>query len=290
MAAAAAIGFAAAISTPVTSDVGRVRNKVALVTGAARGQGRAEAVLLAAEGADVIAIDVCAALPLVSYASATPDDLARTVALVEATGRRCIPAIVDVRDYEALAKATEVAMTSLGRLDIVVANAGISAWGRVWELSTEDWNTMIDVNLTGVWHTLRTTIPTMIEHGNGGSIILTSSVAGLKALPGQAHYVAAKHGLVGLTRAAAVELGPYNIRVNSIHPWGVDTEMNGRGPALEKLLDENPTYRISYSAALAYPRVASPEDIAQTVLYLSSDESRCVTGAQIEVDMGATKM
>jgi NAD(P)-dependent dehydrogenase (short-subunit alcohol dehydrogenase family) len=177
----------------------------------------------------------------------------------------------------------------LGRVDIVVANAGISAWGRVWELSPEEWRTMIDVNLTGVWNTLRCTIPMMIGFGHGGSIIITSSVGGLKPLPGQAHYVAAKHGLVGLAGAAAVELGPYNIRVNSIHPWGVDTAM-GSPPALQEILAENPTYGVSYSAALAEPRVATTEDIANAVLFLASDQSRCITGVQLPVDMGATKV
>jgi SDR family mycofactocin-dependent oxidoreductase len=270
---------------------GRVAGKVALVTGAARGQGRAEAVLLAQEGADVIGLDLCAPVPGTPYEGATPADLAETARLVEAEGRRFVTARADVRDYPAMERAVAEGVATLGRLDIVVANAGISTWGRVWELSPEDWQVMIDINLTGVWTTLRTAIPPMIDQGQGGSIIITSSVGGLKALPGQAHYVAAKHGLVGLTRAAAVELGPYDIRVNSIHPWGVETHMSaGAHRYLDELVAAEPSYGVSYSAPLASPRVASPRDIALTVLYLASDDSRCVTGAQLPVDMGATKV
>ena len=266
-----------------------VAGRVALVTGAARGQGRAEALLLAAEGADVIGIDVCAPMQTVSYRAATPEDLETTARLVEEKGRRFVAAQVDVRDAEGLQEAVRRGVEELGRLDIVVANAGISTWGKLWELSPEQWQVMIDVNLTGVWHTLRAAVPIMIEQAQGGSIIITSSVGGLKALPGQAHYVAAKHGLVGLTRAAAVELGPYGIRVNSIHPWGVDTEMV-HGSNIEQHLADNPSYLASYSSVLTDPAVASPDDIAQTVLYLASQQSRCVTGAQLPVDMGATKV
>jgi SDR family mycofactocin-dependent oxidoreductase len=268
---------------------GRVAGKVALITGAARGQGRAEATLLAAHGADVIGLDVCAAIPTVDYEAAAPEDLQETARLVEAADRRFVSRRVDVRDYGALERAVAEGVAELGRLDIVVANAGISTWGKVWELSPEEWQVMIDVNLTGVWATLRASIPTMIEQASGGSIIITSSVGGLKALPGQAHYVAAKHGLVGLTRAAAVELGPYDIRVNSIHPWGVDTPMSA-GADLQGLLTDNPSYAASYASILSAPRIASPLDIANTVLYLASDDSRCVTGAQLPIDMGATKV
>jgi SDR family mycofactocin-dependent oxidoreductase len=268
----------------------RLSGKVAFVTGAARGQGRAESAVLAAHGADVVGVDVCAAIPGVAYAPATQGDLEETGRLVRENGRRFIGAVLDVRDLAGLERFAVEAVADLGRLDVVVANAGISTWGRLWELSAGDWQTMIDINLTGVWNTLRATVPSMIELGNGGSIIVTSSVGGLKALPGQAHYVAAKHGLVGLARVAAVELGPFNIRVNSIHPWGVETVM-GSPAALEPILAENPTYAVSYSGApLAQPRVATTDDIAQTVLFLASDDSRCITGAQIPVDMGATKV
>jgi NAD(P)-dependent dehydrogenase (short-subunit alcohol dehydrogenase family) len=148
---------------------------------------------------------------------------------------------------------------------------------------------MIDINLTGVWHTLKAAAPLMIDQGQGGSMILVSSVGGLKALPGQAHYVAAKHGLVGLCRTAAVELGPYGIRVNTIHPWGVDTPM-AEHETLERLIERNPSYAGSFGSILPSPAIALPADIAEAVLWLASDESRIVTGAQIPLDMGATKV
>jgi SDR family mycofactocin-dependent oxidoreductase len=267
-------------------ESGRLAGKVALVTGAARGQGRAEAELLSAEGADVIGIDVCAPMPTISYANASPEELDETAARVTANGRRFHGAQADIRDLGALEKAVQAGVTALGRLDIVVANAGISGWGRLWELTEEQWSVMIDTNLSGTWHTLRCTVPPLIDQGEGGSIIAISSVGGLKGLPGQAHYVAAKHGLVGLARAAAVELGPYRIRVNSLHPWGVDTAMVG-GSEIEHLLRENPHYAASYGSVLPIP-LAEPLDIAAAVLFLASDDSRCITGAQFTVDMGAT--
>jgi SDR family mycofactocin-dependent oxidoreductase len=264
----------------------RLDGKVALVTGAARGQGRAEAQLLSAEGADVIGIDICAPMPTISYATATPEDLEETAAIVAANGRRFHGAQADVRDLGALEAAVQAGVAALGRLDVVVANAGISGWGRLWELTEEQWSVMIDTNLSGAWHTFRCTIPLLIEQGDGGSIIAVSSVGGLKGLPGQAHYVAAKHGLVGLARAAAVELGPHGIRVNSLHPWGVDTAMVGGGE-VEHLLQESPHYAMSYGSVLPIP-LADPLDIAKAVVFLASDDSRCITGLQFTVDMGAT--
>jgi NAD(P)-dependent dehydrogenase (short-subunit alcohol dehydrogenase family) len=175
-----------------------------------------------------------------------------------------------------------------GSLDVVVANAGISTWGRFWEMSVETWQTMIDINLTGVWNTLRVTAPIMIEQGRGGSIITISSVAGIKSLPAQAHYSAAKHGVVGLTKTAAIELAPYNIRVNSIHPWGVETAMT-QDTRFESILGENPNYMGSFGAMLD-PAMAQPEDISSAVLYLASDMSKFVTGTQLTVDAGATKV
>jgi SDR family mycofactocin-dependent oxidoreductase len=269
--------------------LGTLSGKVALITGAARGQGRAEAALLAEMGADIIAVDVCGKVGELAYPPSSEEDLAQTVRLVEAADRRIVARVVDVRDFESLQAAVDTGVAELGRLDAVIANAGISDWGRLWELTELQWQTMIDVNLTGVWHTLKATIPTLIAGGVGGSIVITSSVAGLKALPAQAHYSSAKHGLVGLTRAAAIELGEYNIRVNSIHPWGVSTPMATEDKTIERIFNEHPHFASSFSSPLAVP-ISSPEDIAQTVLYLVSDASRCVTGAQLPIDMGATKV
>jgi SDR family mycofactocin-dependent oxidoreductase len=270
--------------------VGRVDGKVAFITGAARGQGRAEAVRLAEEGADIIALDICAPVGGTSYPPATPEDLKETARLVEALGRRIVAREADVREFDAVARACTEGAEELGGLDIVVANAGINNWSRFWEMSAAQWQTLIDVNLTGVWHTLKAAAPLMIDQGRGGAMILTSSVAGLKALPGQAHYAAAKHGLVGLCKAAAIELGPYNIRVNSIHPWGVDTPMASDHEPMLELFEANPTYAASFASVLSDPVIASAREIADAVLWLASDESRVMTGAQIPLDMGASKV
>jgi SDR family mycofactocin-dependent oxidoreductase len=266
-----------------------VDGKVAFITGAARGQGRAHALRLAQEGADIIAIDVCAPVAPVPYPPATPEDLKETVRLVEETGRRIVAREVDVRDFAGVKAACDDGAAELGGLDVVVANAGINNWNCFWEMPEEQWQTLVDVNLTGVWHTLKAATPIIIEQGRGGSIILTSSVAGLKSLPGQAHYAAAKHGLVGLCEGAAVELGPFNIRVNTIHPWGVDTPM-AETESMQQLFARFPNWAASFAAILAEPQIASARDIADAVLWLASDESRIVTGAQIPLDMGATKV
>jgi len=266
----------------------RVQGKVAFVTGAARGQGRAHAVKLAEEGADLIIADICAAATEVDYPTATPEDLAETVAAIEKLDRRVVHAVADVRDLGALQALVDDGVAQLGRLDIVVANAGVLSWGRFWEMSPQRWQDVIDIDLTGVYNTLRAATPAMIAAGNGGSIIATSSVLGLKSLPGQAHYSAAKHGVVGLVKAAAIELGPYHIRVNSIHPWGVNTALGDIGPEGLKILEDNPSYGGSLGQVLYDPPISEPEDIANSVLFLASDESRTITGTQFRIDHGAT--
>jgi len=267
--------------------MGVLNGKVAFVTGAARAQGRSHAEGLAAQGADIIAFDLCAEATPVNYPPATPADLAETVRLVEAAGRRIVARIGDVRDQAALDQTVADGVAALGHLDIVVANAGVSSWGRFWEMPEERWLATIDINLTGAWRTLRAVAPVLIEQGTGGSIITICSVAGLKALPGQAHYTAAKHGLVGLTRSAAIELGPYGIRVNSLHPWGVDTPM-AHDPDVTGILTAHPTYAASFGSILTDPPVAAPADITDAVIFLASDAARRITGAALPVDMGAT--
>lgn len=268
----------------------RLRGQVAFVTGAARGQGRAIAVRFAEEGADVIITDLCAPPTDTDYAPATPDDLAETVALIKKTGQQVVSGIADVRDLAALEELVTDGVERLGRLDIVVANAGIVTWGRFWEMTPQRWHDMIDINLTGVYNTLRAATPPMIRAGNGGSIIVTSSVAGIKALPGQAHYSAAKHGVVGLAKSAAIELAPYGIRVNTIHPWGVRTHMGQMGEEGAKVFADNPTYTASMGQIILDPPQSEPEDIANAVLFLASAESRTITGAQLPIDHGATKV
>ncbi len=193
--------------------------KVVFITGAARGQGRNHAIRLAQEGADVIAVDVCASVSEdVGYAAATEADLEETARLVRAEGREIVTAVADVRDLEALRAAVASGVDKFGRLDVVIANAGIATWNRFWEMPEEQWSTLVDINLNGVWRTMTAAVPAMIEAGNGGSIVIVSSAAGVAEAPGCAHYSAAKHGLVGLARTAATELGSFDIRVNSIHP------------------------------------------------------------------------
>jgi len=271
---------------------GRVEGKVAFITGAARGQGRSHAVRLAQEGADIIAVDLCDQVDSVPYQMATPEDLADTVKQVEALDRRIVATKADVRDYGALKKALDDGVAQLGRLDIVSANAGIASFGPAEDLPEQTWQDMIDTNLTGVWHAAKAAIPHLIAGGRGGSIVLTSSAAGLKAYANAAHYVSAKHGVVGLMRTLALELAPHMIRVNSLHPTQVDTDMvmNEFTFKLFSPDTENPTiedFRPASQAmnALPIPWV-EPVDISNALLFLASDEARYITGVTLPVDAG----
>ena len=273
---------------------GRVDGKVAFITGAARGQGRSHAVRLAQEGADVIAIDICGPIENTVYPPSTPEDLAQTAELVEGLGRRIVTAEVDVRDYDALKAAVDDGVQRLGRLDIIVANAGIGNVGNMLhKIRDHIWQDMIDVNLSGVWKTVKSAVPHVIAGGRGGSIILTSSVGGMKALAYTGHYCAAKHGVVGLMRSFAVELGQYMIRVNSVHPTQVNTPM-AMNDATFRLFaphKENPgpedfAPMSQMMHTLPVPWV-EPVDISNAVLFLASDESRYVTGVELPVDAGS---
>ncbi|MDT5204365.1 MAG: (+)-trans-carveol dehydrogenase [Mycobacterium sp.] len=274
---------------------GRVEGKVAFITGAARGQGRAHAVRLAQEGADIIAVDICKKIDTVDLiAASTPEDLAETADLVKGHNRRIYTAEVDVRDYDALKAAVDTGVEQLGRLDIIVANAGIGNGGQTLDKTSEaDWTAMIDINLSGVWKTVKAGVPHILSGGNGGSIILTSSVGGLKAYPHCGHYVAAKHGVVGLMRTFAVELGAQNIRVNSVHPTNVNTPlfMNDGTMRLFRPDLENPgpedmkvVGQLMHTLPIGW---VEPEDIANAVLFLASDEARYVTGVTLPVDGGS---
>jgi SDR family mycofactocin-dependent oxidoreductase len=274
---------------------GRVDGKVAFITGAARGQGRSHAVRLAEEGADIIAIDVCG--PISSHTdipAATPDDLAHTVDLVKGTGRRIVSAEVDVRDYAAVKAAVDSGVEQLGRLDIVVANAGIGNGGQTLDhTSEEDWNDMIDVNLSGVWKSVKAAVPHLISGGRGGSIILTSSVGGLKPYAHTGHYIAAKHGVIGLMRTFAVELGQHSIRVNAVCPTNVNTPlfMNEGTMKLFRPDLENPGPD-DLAVAAQFMHVlpigwVEPVDISNAVLFLASEEARYVTGLPVTIDAGS---
>lgn len=271
-----------------------LEGRVALVTGAARGQGRAHAARLAGEGADIVAVDVCAPVSsTVRYPPATSADLVETARTVEDLGRKVLTREVDIRQLGDMQQLVDDAVKQFGRLDVVVANAGVLSFGRLWELSEEHWDTVIDVNLSGTWRTLRATVPAMIELGNGGSIIVISSTTGLKATPGNGHYSAAKHGLVGLTNALAVELGEYCIRVNSVHPYAVSTPMTSSDDMLT-FLSQHPSYLHSLSPMPYRPVGApeefmTPEDIADVVVWLAGDGSMNMSGNQIVVDRGHLK-
>ncbi|MDV8071357.1 mycofactocin-coupled SDR family oxidoreductase [Rhodococcus sp. IEGM 1366] len=215
----------------------RYAGKVAFITGAARGQGRATAIRLAEEGADIIAVDLCAPLDTVQYVGSTAADMAETVRAVEDMGRQIIAVQADVRDWNALSSALQAGVEQLGRLDVVVANAGICSASRSWEITPQQWQQTIDTNLTGVFHTAKAAIPILIEQGTGGAMVFTSSVAGLRGLPFLAHYAASKHGVVGLCKTIANEVAQYNIRVNTVHPHGVATGMTT--PELFALVEEH---------------------------------------------------
>lgn len=267
-----------------------LQGRVAFITGAARAQGRAHAVRLAREGADIIALDICAsASDTVTYTPATPEDLNETVRLVEAEGRKVLARQADIRDDAALKQLVAEGVEQFGRLDIVVANAGVLSWGRVWELTDEQWDTVIDVNLTGTWRTLRATVPAMIEAGNGGSIVVVSSSAGVKATPGNGHYSASKHGLTALTNTLAIELGEFGIRVNSIHPYSIDTPMI-EPEAMMEIFAKYPNFVHSFPPMPLQPNgFMAAEEVSDVVVWLAGDGAGTVTGTQVPVDKGALK-
>ncbi|MGX1768151.1 mycofactocin-coupled SDR family oxidoreductase [Dietzia sp. NPDC055343] len=267
---------------------GRLEGKVAFITGVARGQGRAHAVRLASEGADIIGLDLAGPLPAaVPYDPATPEDLEETRRLVEARGRRALLSVGDVRDLDGMKKIVDDAVAELGRLDVVVANAGICT-PQVWDaIAPEDFAATIDINVTGVWNTVMATAHHVIAAG-GGSIILISSYAGKKIQPFMVHYTASKHALVGMTRAFAAELGPRNVRVNSVHPGGVATPMGGGDMVgqLEKVGESNPPLNLMGSTFLEQT-YAEPEEISNVVAFLASGESAFITAEHISVDGGS---
>ncbi|MCR6030100.1 mycofactocin-coupled SDR family oxidoreductase [Nocardioides sp. zg-579] len=268
---------------------GRVEGKVAFITGAARGQGRAHAVRLAEEGADIIAMDLLEPLEHVRYPGSSKEDMDETVRLVEATGRRIVARQGDVRSLESVREVVDEGVIAMGgRLDIVCANAGIMILHEWSEGTPELWDATIATNLTGVWNTVMATAQHLIDAG-GGSMILTSSSAGLRGQPFLNPYVAAKHGVVGVMRAFAVELAEYGIRVNTIHPTGVNTTMiEGLGDAYPTFLEHHPSLALVAKNLLDVPAVEAT-DLAQAVVYLASDESRYVTATTLTVDAGITQ-
>ena len=269
----------------------RLTDRVAFITGAARGQGRAHAVKMASEGADIIAVDICGPLPAcVPYNPASKEDLDETVRLVEATGRRILPYVVNTRDATELTEAVDTAVTELGRLDIIVANAGITAPQPWDQIAVEDFRDVLDTNVTGTWNAVTAGAPHIIDGGRGGSIILISSAAGISMQPFMIHYTASKHAVLGMARGLAAELGRHSIRVNSVHPGPVATDM-GTGDMLGALqrAGETNTQLAHMGTPVMPPYVSMAEDIADTVCWLASDEAKCITAAAISVDLGSSQ-
>ena len=267
--------------------MGTFDGKVVYITGIARGQGRNHALRFAREGASVIGMDIAAPVAdHTTYPSATEDDFAETVRLVEEAGGKILARIGDTRDLAFQEQLVADGVREFGgRLDVVVANAGILTWGMSWELSEEQFTDVVDVNLVGTWKTLRASIPAMLDARNGGSIIIISSVAGLKAMPVQSSYSASKHGLVGLAQSVAKELGPKRIRVNSVHPYAVDTPMGVADTEAFRVFEMPWAQRHLASMMDHYP-VATTDDISDAVLYLASDHAKAVTGSTFQIDMG----
>jgi SDR family mycofactocin-dependent oxidoreductase len=270
---------------------GRLDGRVAFITGAARGQGRAHAVRMASEGADVIAVDIADKLPdCVRYDSATMADLDETVRLVEQTGRRILASAVDVRDHDQLSSTVADGVAELGRLDVIVANAGIAA-PQTWdEITPESFADVMDVNVTGTWNTVMAGASHVIDAGRGGSVILISSAAGIKMQPFMIHYTASKHAVTGMARGFAAELGRHGIRVNSVHPGPVATDM-GSGDMVGEIgrtMMTNPQLG-NMLAGFLPDGMCEATDIADAVAWLASDESKFVTAAAIAVDGGTTQ-
>jgi len=274
---------------------GRVEGKVALITGAARGQGREHAVRLAEEGADIIGFDLCAPVPhRPEIPASSPEDLEETALLVEKFGRRMLPVIGDVKNFGDLQRAVDQGINEFGQIDIAIANAGTCGGNTLThEISEESWQTTLDVNLTGVWHTAKAVLPTMIESRNGGSIIITASSAGIKPMQQLGDYGATKAAVIYLTKVMAIENGAHRIRVNAVAPGNTDTPLIANEsiyrafrPDLENPTKEDVMDIFSSMGALKTRPWAMPRDIANAVLWLASDEAELVTGSVVSVDMG----
>jgi SDR family mycofactocin-dependent oxidoreductase len=266
--------------------MGQLDGKVAVITGGGRGQGRSHAVRLAADGADVVVCDITEQIASVPFVTGRPGDLEETEAQVRKTGRQCLTVEADVRKTADMTRLADAAMDEFGRIDFLLANAGIlSLSDNTWELTDEQWDDMIDINLTGVFKACRAVVPHMRAGGNGGSIVITSSIAGLKGVAGCTHYTAAKHGIVGLMRTLARELAPESIRVNTIHPTGVDSPMSNNDffPGwLDEHKELGDAMRFNLMPVDAMPMC----DVSEVVAFLCSDSSKWITGVALPVDAG----
>lgn len=271
----------------MTDSPARFADRTYFITGVARGQGRSHAIALAAQGASIIGIDACAAVGPVGYPPATAEDLAVTIGQVEEAGGQMLGRVCDVRDVDALHAALAEGIATFGGLDGVIANAGICSYGRVWELTDDQWHSVIDTNLTGVFHTLRATLPHLLDHPEpGAAIVVTTSGAGVKPLPLLGHYSATKAGVIALARSLAHEVATHGVRVNVVAPTAVRTPM-GRDATLREVIEANPEATSAFGNLLPVGSV-EPEDITEAVTWLLSDAARHVTGVVLPVDAGAT--
>ncbi|SDG19224.1 mycofactocin-coupled SDR family oxidoreductase [Klenkia brasiliensis] len=269
--------------------MGKLSGRVALITGGARGQGRAHALALAAEGADIAILDICEQIGTVPYDMSRPDDLAATVRDVEALDRRVSAHQVDMRDGTAVRAAVQTVIAELGSIDVLVVNHGIWTRGALWDLTEDEWQDTIDTNLTAVWQALKAVGPHMVDRKRG-SIVLTSSVNGIEGQAGSAHYTAAKHGVLGLMRSAALEFAPFGIRVNAICPGFVDTGMTNWQGCYDMTGGKPGSTRAEHEQNArhwhAIGGLIQPGEISGAVVWLASDDASRVTGVALPVDAG----
>ncbi len=265
--------------------MGKLDGKVALITGAARGQGRAHAIAMAREGADIAALDICRNLAYPRYALANPDDMVDTVRQVRELGRRALALEADVRSAQEMDEAVQQTVAELGHIDILVCNAGIADMALAWDITEEWWDILLDINLKGYWLAVKYVVPHMLARGQGGRIIMTSSVAGLRGEPGMSHYCASKWGVVGLAKSLAHELSAHSITVNTLHPTAVDTEIIA-GMAKAAAMSTEDLVNFIHTGHALPVKLIQALDVANAALFLATDEARYVTGHTLMVDAG----
>lgn len=272
--------------------MGQLDGQVAFITGIARGQGRSHALTLAREGADIIGLDLCAKPSTTAYDGATQEDLQETIRLVKETGRQIVAEVADTRDYEQVDAVFKRGIEQFGRVDIVLPNAGICSGAKTWELTPDAWREMVEINLNGVFHTVKAAIPTMIAAGRGGSIVFTGSTEAIKGAENISSYAASKHGVTGLMTSLARELGQYNIRVNSVNPTCVDTHMINNDfvyglfrPDLDKPTREDVIDTFAGTHILPVPWI-QPQDVSNAILYLVTEPGRYITATPLVIDAG----